>query len=65
MLYFFIWPIAYLYSLQMIESSARGDEYEGVMYSQLVCCSAPNNHSVYTFQLPMDFYLIFCAFVIF
>lgn len=24
--------------LQMIESSAHGDEYDGVIFSQLVCC---------------------------
>jgi hypothetical protein len=39
----------------MIESSARGDEYDGAMYSQLVRCSGPKKHSVYTFQFPLDF----------
>jgi hypothetical protein len=51
MLYFFIWAHDICALWQMIESSDRNDEYDGAMYSQLVCCFTHEPHFI--FQLLM------------
>lgn len=49
----------------MIESSSRGDDDEGVMYSQLVRCLSCEQHHILTLQLPQFSNLAFYAFVFF
>jgi hypothetical protein len=49
--------------LQMIESSDHGDEYDGVIFSQLVCCielSLSKKKKIYLFFLAAWLMLFSC-----